>query len=527
MNEKERIIELVKQNVISMEEALDLLEAASKNETTSKVTEEDTTTESTEATNEEVEFNKTIDDVINQGKKLAKNLGQYINKETEKAEKHHEKVQETTQEPVNMERIVEIDREIQALNEEFDKRNEALIICNQRLREVEIFEELDDLTPEMVTQKSSLQDKKLQIEDKLNDIQTKINTLNEEKVSLGWTEQSHKSEFKDFFNSSSEKITEAASHIGKEASREGKKWGSFITEQSKSLLENFNLKDVNVSFQVPWVKTATEDYTFTYPAEDVEELEIDLYNGSVDVVTYDGEDIVVEANVRFYGKHSEVSEEAFKAANMIEVINQRLVMNINSAKYSMDGLIKVPKGDFKRLQMNLLNGDINLSNLNIEETTVKNKNGDVSLKDVSSQEASFDLLNGDITIIDSPIETIVINDLNGDVKINGYIQNVSAETLNSDFFLTKKDLTDANIKVKTVSGDVKLSLPKSLNLTLDSKTTNGEIKNRLSNLESIDESESKSKARYHRIVSGEVANAVVTIGTTSGDIYLKDSKKSI
>ena len=36
MNEKERIIELVKQNVISMEEALDLLEAASNNDTLSE-----------------------------------------------------------------------------------------------------------------------------------------------------------------------------------------------------------------------------------------------------------------------------------------------------------------------------------------------------------------------------------------------------------------------------------------------------------------------------------------------------------
>ena len=53
MNEKERIIELVKQNVISMEEALDLLEAASNNDTLSEST--TTTDEKTTQTPDDTE----------------------------------------------------------------------------------------------------------------------------------------------------------------------------------------------------------------------------------------------------------------------------------------------------------------------------------------------------------------------------------------------------------------------------------------------------------------------------------------
>src|SRR5699024_7306071 len=67
MNEKERIIELVKQNVISMEEALDLLEAASNNDTLSESTNttDEETTQTTQATDDteketEASINQTL-----------------------------------------------------------------------------------------------------------------------------------------------------------------------------------------------------------------------------------------------------------------------------------------------------------------------------------------------------------------------------------------------------------------------------------------------------------------------------------
>lgn len=539
MNEKERIIELVKQNVISMEEALDLLEAASNNDTSSKTT-TNINEEPTQATEEakkpsEAKLNQVFEDVINQSKDIAKNVGGYFNHEPGKPGdyenwtefREEDNNEDVEQQKHNHARFVEIDKEIQALNEEFDKRNEALIICNQRLREIEIFEELDDLTPEMVEQKENLNDKKDQIQDKLDDLQGQIDNLINEKEDLGWTQSSSKQDFKEFFNNHSEKFTEAATHFGKEASREGKKWGSYFSGQSKTFLENFNLKDINVSFQVPWIKTTAQKYDFVFPVEEINQLDIELYNGSVDLVSYEGEDIVIEANVRFHGNHEDTSKEHFESVNTIGIIDNRFVLKVTSPKFSLDGVIKIPQRDYDKLHINLLNGDVNLGKLTSNEIRIKDKNGDVNLKEVTSHEVSLDLLNGDIDIVNSPIDTLVVSDLNGDVRVNGYIRNLSAETLNSDFYLTKLDMNDANVKIKTVSGDVKLSLPSQINLTIDSKTTNGEVKSRLSNLESIDEHPSKHKAHYHRIVSGETNNALVNITTTSGDIFLKDSKKEL
>lgn len=539
MNEKERIIELVKQNVISMEEALDLLEAASNNDTLSESTNttDEETTQTTQATDDteketEASINQTFEEVFNQGKDFAKYMGDYFKQNTEKKAdfeewSEFEETEDTEKVKNNQARLAEINTEIQALNDKIAKENEKLVISKQRIREIEIFEELDDLTPEMIEQKANTIEKRDHIQAELDILQSKFTELQNEKEALGWSKESNKQDFKEFFNNRSEKFAEAATHFGKEASREGKKWGSFFTEQSKSFLENFNLKDVNVSFQVPWIKTSSQDYEFTYPVEGVSRFEIELYNGSVEVVSHDGDDIVVDAEVRFHGSHEETSKEHFEEVNTIGIIDNRFVLKVTSPKFSVDGTIKVPQGDVDCFQIQLLNGEVDLDGLTSKEIVVKDKNGNVTLNKVTAKEVSLDLLNGDIDIQNSPIDTLVMNDLNGDVRVNGYIRNLSADTLNSDFYLTKKDTNDANVKIKTVSGDVKLSLPSQMNLTIDSKTTHGEVKNRLSNLESIDEHPTKQKAHYHRIVSGETDNAVVNITTTSGDIFLKDSKKEL
>ena len=539
MNEKERIIELVKQNVISMEEALDLLEAASNNDTLSEstTTTDEKTTQTTQTTDDteketEASINQTFEEVFNQGKDFAKYMGDYFKNSNEKKANFEEwsefeETEDTEKVKNNQARLAEINTEIQALNDKITKENEKLVISKQRIREIEIFEELDDLTPEMIEQKANTIEKRDHIQAELDILQSELTELQSEKEALGWSKESNKQDFKEFFNNRSEKFAEAATHFGKEASREGKKWGTYFTEQSKAFLENFNLKDVNVSFQVPWIKTSSQDYEFTYPVEGVNRFEIELYNGAVEVVSHDGEDIVVDAEVRFHGSHEETSKEHFEEVNTIGIFDNRFVLKVTSPKFSVDGTIKVPQGDVDRFQIQLLNGEVNLDGLTSKEIVIKDKNGDVSLNKVAANEVSLDLLNGDIDIQNSPIDTLVMNDLNGDVRVNGYIRNLSADTLNSDFYLTKKDTNDANVKIKTVSGDVKLSLPSQMNLTIDSKTTHGEVKNRLSNLESIDEHPTKQKAHYHRIVSGDTDNAVVNITTTSGDIFLKDSKKEL
>ncbi|XJS10343.1 DUF4097 family beta strand repeat-containing protein [Aerococcaceae bacterium WGS1372] len=539
MNEKERIIELVKQNIISMDEALDLLEAASSsvkesNEINQKNKDINNQPSELEQPSDSKNFNKSMEEVIKDGKNIARNVSDYfanrVDQSTQNDSQPVDKEDNTEfveKEKRRKAKLVQIEAELRDLHEEFERRHEALTICNQRLREIEIFEELEDLTEEISTQKMSLEDKKLQIEDKLKLVQEKMDTLNGEKERLGGNNQYTKTDFKEIFSTNTDKISEVASQFGREAKREGKKWGSVFNEKSKSFMENFKLKNFDVSIQVPWIKTTTEEFDWTFNADEVTELVFESYNGSIELESYDGDEILVHSETHFYGNHVETTEELFLSSNMIDVFENQFIVKLTSTKMSADLSIKIPKKVYQLMQFNLLNGDVELADIEAENLLLESKNGDTYFKRVTVNEITVDVLNGDIEFIQSPLETIVLNIINGDVRINGYINNLSAETLNSDFYLTKNNVSESNIKVKTMHGDIKLSLPEHLNLMIDGKATTGEIKNRLSNVETMDENESKSKVNYHRIVPNQTANAKVSMTTQSGDIYLKDSKNKV
>lgn len=547
MNEKERIIELVKQNVISMEEALDLLEAAANNEAVSVqesydetyTTQEDIPAQEQESERTERSFdadlNEVVGNVVNTSKDLAKNITEYFNKNYAKQDQPDADVEvseeEKPTEPSEEEKqaaaqqIVEIDQRIAEINSEFDKRSEMLLISKQRLREIEIFAELDGLTPEMEAQKLDLEQKKAEQEDKIAQLQAEKTELQQQKEALGWKKSSHKTDdFKAFFNESSERFSEAATQFGKEASREGKKLGRFITDQSKSFVENFNLKDVNLSFQVPWVKTVVENYQLTYVMTDINRLEVEIYNGSVELLPHEGEELLIDAQVKFHGNHDEISQARFEELSTITSQDGKFSFKINSAKISVDASMKVPRRDYETIRVNLLNGDVKVNDLTTNHIIIKNKNGDMHLNNVKAHDSEFDLLNGDIIVSNSPIDALVMKNLNGDIRVDGYVNNLSADSINSNLYLSKRDASEANLKIKTVSGDIKLSLPKELNIDVNAKTSNGSVLSRLTNLNVHETHNNQKQAEYQRIASTEANTITAELSSTTGNIYLKDSQ---
>lgn len=548
MNEKERIIELVKKNIISMDEALDLLEASANKDVT-LTDKEDLETEATteEVVREEIkgdsktgiDINDIMDSVFTTGKDVASNISDYIHKVTQADKAHQDPAEveevEEAQEEFNpqeeadsLAQLAEIEIRLLEIEDEIDQVNEDLIIHKQRLREIEIFAEMDDLTEEMEENKEELEVRLAELEDKLAKLQDDKSELTDQKEDLNSPHKSYKTDdFKSFINDSSETISETASKFGKEMGREGKRWGKFISERSKSLIDNFNSKDINLSFKVPWIKSVREDYQFVFPFNHVEDIELEVYNGSVELLAYEGTDLLMDAEVRFHGNHDEISKQQFESLSTIVNEDNRFVFKVNSPRISMDAKIKVPSQLYHRIYLNLLNGDIGLQGLNAEHLIVSNKNGDLNLTATRVEESNFDLLNGDIVVVDSPIETFVAKNLNGDIRLDGYVNNVTVEALNADIFLSKRNRTASNIKAKTISGDIKISIPESLNVNIDAKTTSGSLLNRLSQLDNVDQDSSTKSSYVHRIISGDQEIVNVIASTTSGDIYLKDSQATL
>lgn len=633
MNEKERIIELVRQNIITMDEALRLLEAgqatgSTPTSDTNTETKKTDDTDQTQAKDQQAkvdygkQFSSIISEVVDQGLNVARNVTEYVSKVTHEAKeadvsqesegsepdysqeyrqaqsdvestvrenaseavKAAERLQtlkeqradiqarindiqvemdvpgldEATYERLEQElETAELDLEaieleldlladealseedraaklaeksgaisakIDVLTESLHKKEEALTIAKQRLREIEIFAELDELTEEMTEQENRLTAKVLELEATIASVQSELQEAKQEQESLYASQiNRYKDQVKNFVDSASEKVTEAASQIGSDALKEGKSFGKLMGGQLKDMMNNFNMKEVNLSVNVPWVKTQKITHTFTYPASDLTMLDFKVSNGSLEFVGHDEENVVIDSEIRFHGSHADVSVERFMALSTISHTAEQLIFYVNHAKISMDAVVKLPKHLYNELKVVAVNGDLKFKRIDVKDLLVENKNGDIKLKHTKAQLLELDLLNGDVAIKESDIADISLKNLNGDFRITGNVGNIVSNTVNTDYFITKRDITPSKIKIKGVNGDVKISLPSQLNLEADCKVSFGDIHHRLSNVTDI--VKSKAHTEMQRLLNSETEQVDIDVSLTTGDVFLKDSDK--
>lgn len=617
MNEKERIIELVKNNIISMDEALQLLEAAAENPSESKNIEEKVSPEETiikdqpvlskTETNEQP-ANKFFDILIDTGSTVVKAVTQagsmVIREINEAAQAKNEEVQyedyvqhapegttikvkDKDAEPgseeisyiirknpvtgerefineVTGEKAAEVDinrlfqevehqeqsdekdvmSQIDQLNEELHKINEQIIIAQQRLRELEIFAEIDELTPEMLEQQAELKEEQAQLNTALEALASELDILYDSQTNPSKSAAERASEtasFKEVFEDSSTRLSEMASSIGREAGREGKRLGRQVQSFVKSALNNFSSKDVNLSFNVPWVKSEVIHHRYTFKADELKEIDIDFLNGDAVIESYSGEDIIIDAELSFYGNHETLTPEAFEKLSTMEIVDQRFVLHVKTPKLSMTAHIQLPEATYDLVKVNLLNGKTSLNNiqgkkavvnlkngditgtdLDIDELDIDTKLGNISLEDVKAQLIDLDLVNGDVYLNQVESKTVSVRNINGDFRISGPVGDIKANTVNSDFYITKLDDAPAHIAIESMHGDIKVSIPEDLDFETFAKSTMGSVQHRMAGLEIetiLEEKKTHLMRNQHNL--GPVVE--MDLALTSGDVYLKDN----
>lgn len=472
MNQKDRIIELVRNNVLTMEEALQLLEAASKQEAST-----------VDNNNYTVDYQVELENELNNEQQVT-NL-----------EENSEQTQAT----------------FERLSEQLEKKQAALTIAKQRLRELEIFAELDELTPEMQTQQVELTEKMKQLEVEIEELTIEVDIT---KQNLRHNVQD---EFKRVVETTTDKVTNVAKEFTKEMTKEGRNLQETITKSLKDFAASFDMKDISLT--VPWIKSTVMQHQFRYEVTDLAQVDISLLNGDLIVETHDEAGVIVDAAITFYGKEEMASIETFEALSTIDVSNERLLFHVKSPKIASDLRIKLPKSCIHEVRLTATNGDLVVNGVEANDLYVDSKNGEVNLSHTNANFVEFAGFNGDVLIEDSMIADLVYHVLNGDFKYKGAVGNLSADVINGDLIISKQDVSAANLNIKTVSGDVKVSIPESVNLEIDATSSLGDIKQRLANIEQL-----KKGRRFERYLNEQAPIVKIEVKTTSGDIYLKDKE---
>lgn len=173
-------------------------------------------------------------------------------------------------------------------------------------------------------------------------------------------------------------------------------------------------------------------------------LIIQQISGSIDVVGYDGKEVIVKASFGNKKAHYKDDKEkdglkriennslkitAEEKDNVVQIINEQFnkVTNLE---------IKVPK-NFSLKLSTINNGNITVNGVN-GEFEVSNINGEITMKNVSGS-ASVDTINGDIIV--------EFNSITNDA-------NMAFSSLNGDLNVTFPSSLKANIKAKSDMGEI-------------------------------------------------------------------------
>jgi len=562
MNEKERIIDLMKKGIISTEEGLDLLENTLNKEGKKVEAEEFTEQEDqpveekvkTEASQNKKEAEIELENLVKEINECSVELDNLNQQLTEVKSDLSEKNTELSNLTKNSQSDIEerkqaiseeihlVQKELELIKQLDDVDNTIEIIAlrnkidklSQELERVEMTEqdfEEDARIKELTDEISQLEKKKSELTDKKNEC---VKQLNRSKVKQ-WTLKARQAtaDFEipeDWKKEASEELTKAGKRI-EEASKEmSTLFKKRVREASDkdvkqtfrtsfdNVLENFDWKNVNLKFPTLASKEYSKEWKFDESTATI--LDIKIANGKVNINKGNTETITLSAKGKLYGKmDEETPEESFDVRSTVSVDEDKLIIHVPNKRIYVDLTLTLPERTYDYLSINTLNGKVIVTDIEVKDVYAKSTNGSIQFEQLSGTMLEAKGSNGSVTIKNSQLKDLLASSVNGSLVYEGTVESGDLSTTNGEIKVTVMNNTITRLNATTVNGNVKLAIPKNITLEGQARTTFGKIKSRLSDVEVNEKSENVKG--FKRVV--DETTFVFSTSTTTGNVLLKDT----
>lgn len=196
------------------------------------------------------------------------------------------------------------------------------------------------------------------------------------------------------------------------------------------------------------------------------EVVVEIRGGPEDnyVVEMNGSDLIVHPPAKRSGKRRYVSSG-------IKVhLPQDASVNVRVAS----GDITVA-GGLRELIVASASGDLRVNDAISHDLEVRTASGDLRLRSVGGN-LTATTASGDMTV-DSVGVDLKFNSASGDARISSVVGNVEAKTVSGDMMVDKVE--GHSVRVRTLSGSVRLGIPPGRTVDLDMQTLSGSVTNRL------------------------------------------------
>lgn len=276
---------------------------------------------------------------------------------------------------------------------------------------------------------------------------------------------------------------------------------------------------------VPIPKLITHDFEATYEySEPLSMVDIQIATGQIELVSWDEPTTKLTVVGKLYGDFDEENaQSAFEKRANLEFVEGALTLNMISRFIKTDILIQVPKDRLDFIKARTISGPVTIAHMDTNDIYIQTVDGAINIDDFTASMIEVDTKNGQLLLTDVEALDLVVKSLNGSQRLKGHVENVLMETLNGDIVITMEAKPLVRAQVETKNGDIKLNIPKETAVDGLAHTNQGEIMFRSDFIKSqtqVNDQFNKQKAFYYDVAEEKAYR--VNLKTVRGTIRVKD-----
>ena len=442
MNEKERILDLVKKGVISSQEAISLLEELGKNQgESSKVSEQETKDASTYQKEDEKRFDTVLDSIAS----VVTNFSSELDEEFETLNQVNQQVKQKE------ERIEEL-HTAKALGQ---------LTVEQEMELQRLTEELEILR----SQQRSLEEEKKAAQDEMK-------RLKKEEFDEKLKKAKQKIEETDWQQTTSDSLSQLGGIIGRFAGQFAKAAAETARNVSATIKDHPSFSTMS-----PFFYQTSHSYAFEEEFGEIGIIEIKVANGDIKMKTAPQSTVTIEGEFRL-NEEFETQEEIEQYINErlnVSLENDTFKFFIPSKKVYADVTFVFPEKEYDYVSVKGLNSGIRMKDFTGKDFYAESQNGEISVKNVSGTMLELTSKNGTIKQLDGQFKDSILDGTNGNIIFDAETESATLKTVNGSIKVKKVAPNTKQVMAKTVNGSVQLDVPESLEVEASLSTSLGKL----------------------------------------------------
>ena len=306
--------------------------------------------------------------------------------------------------------------------------------------------------------------------------------------------------------------------------------GDFFTK-TRSVLDQVQDKvSKTVKFEkgsgsIPIPKLITHDFEATYEyTEPLSMVDIQIAAGQIELTSWDQPTTKLTVVGKLYGDFDEEdAQTTFEKRANLEFVDGALNLNMISRFIKTDIVVQVPKDRLDFIKARTISGPVTVEDMDTNDIYIQTVDGAINIENFTASMIEVDTKNGQLTLNDVEALDLVVKSLNGSQRLKGHVENVLMETLNGDIVITMDAKPLVRAQVETKNGDIKLNMPAGTAVDGLAHTNQGEIMFRSDLIKSqsqVNDQFNKQKAFYHDVAEEKAYR--VNLKTMRGNIRVKD-----